>query len=88
MPRHVRRAAEDGLKPNELEKYGDSFVPQLVYDMIRNCLALQDMRRGHQQDAQEFLGFLLRELHEECDRAAQHARKARRAQRAPGRGAR
>ncbi|KAJ5745246.1 hypothetical protein N7520_010428 [Penicillium odoratum] len=70
------------LKPNELEKYGDAFVPEFVYEMIRQLPRFRDMRRGHQQDAQEFLGFLLEELHEECDRAAQHARKAEEAQRA------
>ncbi|KAJ5539260.1 hypothetical protein N7513_007592 [Penicillium frequentans] len=72
------------LKPNELEKYGDAFVPEFVYEMIRQLPRFRDMRRGHQQDAQEFLGFLLEELHEECDRAAQHARRAEEAQLAEG----
>lgn len=60
------------LKPNELEQYGEAFVPEFVYEMIRQLPRFRDMRRGHQQDAQEFLGFLLEELHEECDRAAKH----------------
>lgn len=64
------------LKPNELEQYGESFVPEFVYEMIRQLPRFRDMRRGHQQDAQEFLGFLLEELHEECDRAAKHASKS------------
>lgn len=64
------------LKPNELEQYGEAFVPEFVYEMVRQLPRFRDMRRGHQQDAQEFLGFLLEELHEECDRAAKHASKA------------
>lgn len=64
------------LKPEELEQYGDAFVPEFVYEMIRQLPRFRDMRRGHQQDAQEFLGFLLEEMHEECDRAAKHAAKA------------
>lgn len=68
------------LKPNELEQYGEAFVPEFVYEMIRQLPRFRDMRRGHQQDAQEFLGFLLEELHEECDRAAKHASKSKNAQ--------
>ncbi|KAL2808052.1 hypothetical protein BJX63DRAFT_436500 [Aspergillus granulosus] len=58
------------LKPNELEEYGEAFIPEFVYEVIRQLPRFRDMRRGHQQDAQEFLGFLLEEMHEECARAA------------------
>ncbi|KAE8157529.1 hypothetical protein BDV40DRAFT_45205 [Aspergillus tamarii] len=61
------------LKPNELEQYGDAFIPEFVYQVIRQLPRFRDMRRGHQQDAQEFLGFLLEEMHEECARAAKDA---------------
>lgn len=54
------------LKPEDLEKYGDSLRPDFVYETINKLPRFRDMRRGHQQDAQEFLGFLLEELHEEC----------------------
>jgi len=57
------------LKADDYEKYGDSFIPEYVYTVIRQLPRFRDMRRGHQQDAQEFLGFLLEELHEECARA-------------------
>src|ERR1700730_16203833 len=43
--------------------------PEYVYSAIRELPRFRDMHRGHQQDAQEFLGFLLEELHEECAHA-------------------
>ncbi|KAL4885880.1 ubiquitin C-terminal hydrolase [Aspergillus karnatakaensis] len=63
------------LKPTELEQYGDAFVPEFVYEVIRQLPRFRDMRRGHQQDAQEFLGFLLEEMHEECARAIKDSAK-------------
>lgn len=54
------------LRQEEVEQYGDAFIPENVYEVIRTLPRFRDMRRGHQQDAQEFLGFLLEELHEEC----------------------
>ncbi|RMZ75418.1 hypothetical protein DV738_g5499, partial [Chaetothyriales sp. CBS 135597] len=57
------------LKPDDYEKYGDPFVPEYVYSAIGPLPRFRDMRRGHQQDAQEFLGLLLEELHDECSRA-------------------
>ncbi|SLM33874.1 ubiquitin c-terminal [Lasallia pustulata] len=54
------------LKDSELEQYGEAFIPEFVYEVIRRLPRFATMRRGHQQDAEEFLGFLLEEMHEEC----------------------
>jgi ubiquitin carboxyl-terminal hydrolase 10 len=54
------------VKAEELETFGEPFTPEFVYDVIRRLPRFADMRRGHQQDAEEFLGFLLQSLDDEC----------------------
>ncbi|KAI1179138.1 cysteine proteinase [Nemania sp. FL0916] len=54
------------LKSEQLEQYGDSFIPEFVYDAMKRLPRFATMERGHQQDAEEFLGFLLQALSDEC----------------------
>jgi ubiquitin carboxyl-terminal hydrolase 10 len=54
------------LKSEELEQYGDAFIPEIVYDAMKRLPRFASMQRGHQQDAEEFLGFLLQALSDEC----------------------
>ena len=70
------------LKDGELEEYGEAFIPEYVYEVIKRVPRFASMRvslrqtrvftvtnvsqRGHQQDAEEFLGFLLAGMHDEC----------------------
>ncbi|KAI1270599.1 cysteine proteinase [Xylariaceae sp. FL1019] len=60
------------LKNEELEQYGEAFTPEFVYDAIRQLPRFASMQRGHQQDAEEFLGFLLESLHDECVHVMRH----------------
>ncbi|PTB68575.1 cysteine proteinase [Trichoderma citrinoviride] len=54
------------LKNEDFERYGEPFTPEFVYEAIRHLPRFASMRRGHQQDAEEFLGFLLQSLDDEC----------------------
>ncbi|KAF5024787.1 hypothetical protein F66182_3131 [Fusarium sp. NRRL 66182] len=61
------------VKNEELEHYGEPFTPEFVYEAIRQLPRFASMRRGHQQDAEEFLGFLLQSLDDECTAVLKNA---------------
>lgn len=45
-------------------EFGEAFSPEYVYDALRGLKRFDSMK-GRQEDAEEFLGFLLDGLHEE-----------------------
>ena len=56
------QAIKDNEKPDPRR---DSFVPSRFYAALKTKSRFDAMRSGHQEDAEEFLGFLLDTLHEE-----------------------
>ncbi|KAF8884775.1 hypothetical protein BD779DRAFT_754219 [Infundibulicybe gibba] len=44
---------------------GESFIPTNIYDAMKEKKRFDNMRGGHQEDAEEFLGFYLDTLEEE-----------------------
>lgn len=44
---------------------GDSFECEYLYDVLKNSQTQMEFKQGRQEDAQEFLSFLLNRLHEE-----------------------
>ncbi|KAF7305663.1 USP domain-containing protein [Mycena chlorophos] len=53
------------LSAEEEQEDGEAFIPTMVYDAIKGKKRFDGMRGGHQEDAEEFLGFFLDTLEEE-----------------------
>ncbi|KAJ7114670.1 hypothetical protein C8R43DRAFT_902953 [Mycena crocata] len=49
----------------EEDEEGEAFIPTYVYDALKGKKRFDSMRGGHQEDAEEFLGFYLDALEEE-----------------------
>ncbi|KAJ7058298.1 hypothetical protein C8F01DRAFT_1147794 [Mycena amicta] len=49
----------------EDDEDGEAFIPTVVYDALKGKKRFDGMRGGHQEDAEEFLGFFLDTLEEE-----------------------
>ncbi|KAF2724766.1 UCH-domain-containing protein [Polychaeton citri CBS 116435] len=71
--RPTAQQLRNSLSQQVLEQFGEPLIPEYVYDVTRKLPTFAHMRRGHQQDAEEFLGFLLEALHEECVKVMQGA---------------
>jgi len=56
---------KSGKEDNEEDDLLDSFTPVCVYDAMKEKKRFDNMRGGHQEDAEEFLGFYLDTLEDE-----------------------
>ncbi|KAJ7178307.1 hypothetical protein C8R46DRAFT_1076315 [Mycena filopes] len=52
-------------KEDEEEEEREAFIPTGIYDALKGKKRFDNMRGGHQEDAEEFLGFFLDTLEEE-----------------------
>ncbi|KAG8912936.1 hypothetical protein FRC01_004822 [Tulasnella sp. 417] len=70
-PGYGKSKAKDGGKPKTVEQLRrdsfnqDPFIPEFLYAAMKENKRFDNMQKGHQEDAEEFLGFLLDTLHEE-----------------------
>ncbi|CAI4215265.1 unnamed protein product [Parascedosporium putredinis] len=48
--------------------YGDPLTPNFLYDEMKRSKWFATLEQGHQQDAEEFLGWLLQALDDECSK--------------------
>lgn len=60
-----------------MERVSEPFVPEFVYEAMTLNKRFDLMRRGRQEDAEEFLGFFLDTLHEELQAAIQKSNARR-----------
>nr|ODN87589.1 hypothetical protein L203_03368 [Cryptococcus depauperatus CBS 7841] len=56
---------QEGKAKLEPKREPEAFIPENVYDAMKENKRFDSMRRGHQEDAEEYLGFFLNTLHEE-----------------------
>ncbi|EJD53217.1 cysteine proteinase [Auricularia subglabra TFB-10046 SS5] len=64
-PVPAQTASEERDRARSPSGDSDAFIPTYIYDALKEKKRFDSMRRGHQEDAEEFLGFYLDTLEEE-----------------------